>query len=136
MQENSPAIDQGSSSDAPGDDFEGNFRPYGNGYDIGALEYGSERASTTTTVSVTTTTTTTSAPCLAENIYGENEAKTVIIRWFRDTVLSKTPEGQQIIRLYYQWSPIIVKAMENDEEFKSELKEIIDGVLGLIGDAE
>jgi len=31
-----------------------------------------------------------------------------------------------------QWSPAIVKAMEEDEEFKEEVKEIIDGALMLI----
>lgn len=35
----SPAIDQGSSSQAPSDDYEGNSRPQGSGYDIGAYEY-------------------------------------------------------------------------------------------------
>jgi len=47
--------------------------------------------------------------------------------------LSKSPEGQELINLYYQWSPEIVKAMEKDEEFKEEVKEMIDGVLGLVG---
>ena len=55
-----------------------------------------------------------------------------ILRRFRDEVLGKTPEGQEIIKLYYQWSPVIVKAMEEDEEFKAEVTEIIDGVLPLI----
>ena len=32
----------------------------------------------------------------------------------------------------YQWRPAIVKAMEEDEEFKAELKEMIDGVLPLM----
>ena len=40
--------------------------------------------------------------------------------------------GQEIIKLYYQWSPAIVNAMEEDEEFKKEVKMMIDGVLGLI----
>ena len=39
LQENSPAIDQGSPADAPSDDFEGHARPYGAGYDIGADEF-------------------------------------------------------------------------------------------------
>ena len=41
LQENSPAIDSGSSVDAPSDDYKGNQRPIGSGYDIGAYEYGS-----------------------------------------------------------------------------------------------
>lgn len=52
-----------------------------------------------------------------------------ILRKFRDEVLSKTPIGQEIIRLYYEWSPAIVKAMEEDEEFRTEVKEMIDGIL-------
>ena len=65
-------------------------------------------------------------------LYGEDSEKVEMLREFRDNVLSQTPEGREIIRLYYQWSPVIVKAMEEDEEFKSELKELIDGVLLLI----
>jgi len=54
------------------------------------------------------------------------------MRNFRDNILSKTPEGRELIKLYYQWSPAIVKAMEEDEEFKGDVKEMIDGVLPLI----
>jgi len=54
------------------------------------------------------------------------------LRKFRDGVLSKTSEGREIIKLYYQWSSAIVKAMEEDEEFKEEVKEMVDGVLPLI----
>jgi hypothetical protein len=35
----SPAIDQGIPDNAPSVDIEGNSRPYGNGYDVGAYEY-------------------------------------------------------------------------------------------------
>jgi hypothetical protein len=35
----SPAVDKGSSVGAPSDDYDGNPRPSGNGYDIGAFEY-------------------------------------------------------------------------------------------------
>lgn len=38
LQEDSPAIDNGFSVDAPSDDFEGNPRPQSDGYDIGAYE--------------------------------------------------------------------------------------------------
>jgi len=43
--------------------------------------------------------------------------------------LSQTPEGQEIIRLYYEVSPVLVKAMEEDEGFKQEVKQMIDGFL-------
>ncbi|KAA0003386.1 MAG: hypothetical protein FE048_01635 [Thermoplasmata archaeon] len=39
LQKNSPAIDNGSPINAPTDDFDGNPRPQGKGYDIGAYEY-------------------------------------------------------------------------------------------------
>jgi len=39
LQEDSPAIDSGSSIDVPSDDFDGNPRPQGAGYDVGAFEF-------------------------------------------------------------------------------------------------
>ena len=39
LQKDSPAIGSGSAIDAPSDDFDGNPRPQGDGYDIGAYEY-------------------------------------------------------------------------------------------------
>lgn len=38
LESGSPAIDTGSSLDAPNSDFDGNFRPQGAGFDIGAFE--------------------------------------------------------------------------------------------------
>ncbi len=43
IQSSSPAIDKGTSTDAPNVDFDGNSRPKGAGYDIGAYEYYSKR---------------------------------------------------------------------------------------------
>ena len=70
--------------------------------------------------------------CPTKLIYGGESEQTELLRYFRDNVLMRTPEGQEITRLYYQWSPVIVKAMEEDEKFKEEAKEMIDGVLLLI----
>ena len=58
--------------------------------------------------------------------------ETELLRYLRDNVLSRTPKGQEIIRLYYQWSPAIVRVMEDGEGFKEEVKEMIDGGLMLI----
>jgi hypothetical protein len=65
-------------------------------------------------------------------LYREHSEETEFLRSVRDNILSQTPEGQEIIRLYYEWSPSIVKAMEENEEFKQEMKVMIDGVLPLI----
>ena len=70
--------------------------------------------------------------CLFATILGEDSEEVMLLRSFRNNVLSKTPEGQELIRLYYQWSPTIVRAMEEDEEFKEEVKEMIGGILPLI----
>jgi hypothetical protein len=70
--------------------------------------------------------------CLAQSMYGEDSNEVELLRSIRDNVLSKTQEGRELIKLYYQWSPIIVRAMEEDEEFKEEIKDIIDEILPMI----
>lgn len=84
------------------------------------------------TTSSPSTTTTTIKRCLSESIYGGTGEETRLLRHFRDTVLSKTAEGRELINLYYLWSPAIVNAMEGNEEFKSWVKEMIDDALPMI----
>jgi len=84
---------------------------------------------TTTSTIVSTTTTTINSTCLSEVLYGENSEEVKILRFLRDVILSQTQEGQELIRLYYQWSPIIIIIMEEDGEFKEEVKEMIDKIL-------
>jgi hypothetical protein len=67
--------------------------------------------------------------CSVLSIYGEDSAEAELLRNMRDTVLRQTQEGKELIRLYYRWSPAIVKAMEQDEEFKDEVKGIIDEIV-------
>jgi hypothetical protein len=86
---------------------------------------------TTTSTSSSTTT----APlqiCPFQEIYGEYSQEVEYLRYIRDKVLRQTTEGRELIKLYYQWSPAIVMAMEEDELFKEELREIMDGVLSMI----
>ena len=87
-------------------------------------------SSTTSTISGSTTTTV--QPCPTEEIYGEHSEETELLRYLRDNVLSKSPEGQELIRLYYEWSPAIVKAMEEDKAFKQKVEEVLDGIMFLI----
>ena len=88
-------------------------------------------ASTTTTTSASTTTTA-SRTCFSETIYGEHSPQTELLRHFRNTILSKTPEGREIIRLYYEWSPVVIRSMEKDEKFKEEVQQLFDGILLLL----
>ena len=100
-------------------------------YIIGSSGTTSIDGETTTTASDSTTTTD-GGGCPAGKIYGEHSEEAETLRYVRDNILNHTPEGKEIIKLYYQWSPAIVKAMDEDEEFKEELKEMIDGMLELI----
>jgi hypothetical protein len=70
--------------------------------------------------------------CPVSQIYGDASAKTELVRKFRDKILKTTPEGRDIITLYYQWGPVIVKAMKVDEDFKQEIKEMIDEILPML----
>jgi len=74
--------------------------------------------------------------CVFYQTYGEDSTEVELLRAFRDEVLSHSPVGQEIIKLYYMWSPAIVKMMEEDETFKADVEEMIDGILPLIGETE
>lgn len=81
----------------------------------------------------TTTTTVPDSTCPAEEIYGQGSVEAALLRAVRDNLLRQTPEGQELIKLYYQWSPLMVRAMQADETFKQDVKAMIDGVLELMG---
>ena len=73
-----------------------------------------------------------SNPCIAEQVYGNHSEVTEFLRKYRDNVLSKTQEGQELIKLYYQWSSALVKAMQQDKDFEADIRKVIDGFLLLI----
>jgi beta propeller repeat protein len=62
----------------------------------------------------------------------DDESQLDTIRIFRDNVLGQSSTGRELTRLYYQWGPVIADVMEKDEEFKEEIKEMIDDILPLI----
>jgi hypothetical protein len=90
--------------------------------------------STTTTERPTPDTTTTAkkCSCLIKKIYGEYSEETELLKYLRDNQLNQNPEGRGLIRLYYEWGPVIAEVMEKDEVFKENVKEMIDGILQLI----
>ena len=79
-----------------------------------------------------TTTTIEGEPCPIEEIYGKHAEETELLRDFRDNVLKDTPGGQEIIKLYYEWGPVITKVMEEDEQFRKQVKGMMDEFLPLI----
>jgi len=128
-----PAI--GTMSSFPGAfDIDDSFRiyfniwPFNDYIDVDAESPKTTSSSSTSSASTSSSTTTT-AICPGEKIYGEDSEEADILRDLRDSILSKTPEGREIIRLYYEWSPLIVMVIEEDEEFKEEVKVLIDEIL-------
>ena len=85
----------------------------------------------TTTPKHSTTTTNNANPslCAAEAIYGEQSEETELLREYRDNVLSKTPEGQEIIKTYYKFSPTVTKLLEQRPLLKNRAKAFIDSML-------
>jgi hypothetical protein len=73
-----------------------------------------------------------SSGCIAEQLYGNHSRVTEFLRKYRDTVLRQTPGGRKIIALYYQWSPVLVKAMQQDKDVEANIRKMIDGFLMLV----
>ena len=67
-------------------------------------------------------------------LLGPKSPELDILRQYRDEVLSKTPEGREIIRLYYKLSPAIIQAMEENEEFRKLMQEMVDSLLLVLTD--
>ena len=95
-------------------------------------------SSTTTVIQDTSTTVTSSTTsavvplCPVETIYGDNSEEAEILKYVRDYILNTTPEGKEIIVLYYEWSPYLVECIENNVELKNEIQKIIDELLQII----
>jgi hypothetical protein len=89
--------------------------------------------STSTVLPGTTTTTADVIPdCPFEHIYGDSAYEVTLLRKLRDDLLSKTPEGKQLIKLYYQLSPLVVKVMTEDKNFEDEIREMTDFILPML----
>lgn len=74
--------------------------------------------------------------CPIVQIVGDNATVVESLRYFRDEVLSRTPEGLEIIRLYYQLSPSVVEIMEEDKELKAVVKELAGDVVEMLEQTE
>jgi hypothetical protein len=70
--------------------------------------------------------------CPVVQLYGEGSEQVQLLRNFRDTVLKETLEGQQLIKLYYEWSPVLARALDQDDGFRAEVREMIDGIVPVL----
>ena len=59
----------------------------------------------------------------------------MILKYIRDRMLRSTPEGRELVRLYYGWSPFLVRMIENDPEFHLEIKMLADEFLEMVDQA-
>jgi hypothetical protein len=73
--------------------------------------------------------------CAVQEIYGEDSREVALLRNVRDNLLSKTSEGKAFIELYYQWSPAIVTALQEDGVVKEELRQMIDSIIPFLSTA-
>lgn len=89
----------------------------------------STTSSTSATTSAITTTTLPPQFCLAEEIYGEDAEATALLRRVRDELLSNTPEGQELIKLYYQWNTLLARVPGDNGAVREDIKELIDELL-------
>jgi hypothetical protein len=99
---------------------------------IGGSYRGSEIPPETTTTTINSTTTTTMPKpslCATEAIYGEQSEQAALLRKYRDNVLSKTRDGQEIIKTYYKFSPPVTKLLEQRPLLKNRAKAFIDSML-------
>ena len=71
-----------------------------------------------------------SCPIVA--IYGDDSEEVKLLRYFRDNVLNRTIQGQELIKLYYEWNSLMIRFILADEGLKKDLKEMIDGFLPLV----
>ncbi len=69
--------------------------------------------------------------CFLLRLYGEGSGEVEIFRKFRNHFIDSGPEGEEIIKFYYKLSPLLVKAIEEDEELEEQLREVVDTVLFL-----
>jgi hypothetical protein len=90
---------------------------------------------TTTTVGgLTTTTYGEELLCPVEEIYGEHSRETALLKVLRDKVLSGTTEGKEIIKLYYEMSPLLVMAVRENAELREMFRMLVDMILAVVGE--
>jgi len=79
-----------------------------------------------------TTTTTPAGPCPAEAVLGEDDPRLDTLRAFRDQVLASNPNGQKMIKMYYDASAAIVQMMDNDPKLRESARNYLESIMPTI----
>ncbi|MEI6125600.1 MAG: rhodanese-like domain-containing protein [Pseudomonadota bacterium] len=72
------------------------------------------------------------ASCAAVAIYGEGSEEIRALRDFRDAVLAQSPQGQQLIHLYYSISPVLAEYVRGNKGARAMLETVLDALLPLV----
>jgi hypothetical protein len=80
----------------------------------------------------TTATVTLGEICPMEEIYGTDSEEAELLRFLRDEVLMHTPEGREIVRLYYTLSPAMVHVVKKDDILRAEIQGFIELLLAMV----
>ena len=64
--------------------------------------------------------------CPIELLYGQHSREVTVLKKFRDSVLRKTIIGKQVITLYYELSPSVVKFISNNKYLRIEAQKLFD----------
>jgi hypothetical protein len=87
---------------------------------------------TTTIPASTTTTTAPAGQCAAETIYGAHSVETGLLREYRDTVLSSSEKGRQIIGKYYELSPAVSEYLRKNGTARAQARRVLDSLMPAI----
>ncbi len=68
--------------------------------------------------------------CFIETVYkGSLSEEIMLLRYFRDSVLLKSPAGRQLVKLYYFLSPALSRFAEQNKRFEHDAKDILDSIV-------
>ena len=71
-------------------------------------------------------------PCPAEVVLGEDDPRLDTLRAFRDQMLVNNPNGQKMIKLYYDSSDAVVQMLEKNPGLKESAREYLESILPAI----
>jgi hypothetical protein len=70
--------------------------------------------------------------CFFEHLYGTHSENAQLLRCLRDSLLVKSKEGREIIRLYNQYNTLVISVMKEDPDFKNQVKNILNEWIPII----
>jgi parallel beta-helix repeat protein len=131
LQVGSPCIDAGTSQGAPDTDMDGDSRPKGAGYDMGAYEYAKDAGGGGDAGDGGGGGNGGGGCFIATAVFGSPvESHVGILKTFRDRFLLPTTTGRMFINFYYKYSPPVGHFIANHQTLRAVVR---IGLLPLVG---